>query len=67
MDIDIGGGDLWYHLRLSQMNPDIVSADSVIRGSRLVERPRLRFAIASGVGETQSREAASKRTKMSAI
>lgn len=44
----------------------IVSTDSVIKWFRLVGRPRLRLVITSEVGETQLREAVSKRTKISA-
>ena len=46
--------------------PSIVSVDSVANLLWLVERPRLRFAITSGVGETQPREVVSKKAKVSA-
>lgn len=45
----------------------IVSTDSDMEGFWLVGRSRLRFAIASGVGETQLGEAFSKRTKVPAM
>ena len=56
-----------HHPRLSQTRPlDIVSADSTVEEFGLVGQPALRFAIASGAGETQSREAVSRRTRVSA-
>lgn len=45
---------------------DIVSADSTVEEFGLVGQPALRFAIASGAGEAQSREAGSRRTRVSA-
>ena len=45
---------------------DIVSADSTVEEFGLVGQPALRFTIASGAGETQSREAGSRRTRVSA-
>lgn len=45
---------------------DVVLVDSGVEGFRSDMWPRPRFVIASEVGETQSRDAVSKRVKMSA-
>ena len=47
--------------------PGIVSVDSVANPFWLVERPKLRFAITSGVGGAQPRAAVSKKAKLSAM
>ena len=53
-------------LFVPNMVSGIVLADFVVARSGLIGQPRLRFAIASGAGEIQSREAVSRRTRMSA-